>query len=90
MAFSTAGTNTRSCARILTLISKWASASATAAPPMSFFMRAMPELGLMSKPPLSKHTPLPINVTRGYASPPGGAQRNSIRRGASLLARPTA
>ena len=39
--------------------------STCAAPPMSFFMNRMPFDGLMSRPPESKHTPLPISVTRG-------------------------
>ena len=42
-----------------------ASASTSAAPPMSFFMRIMPLEGLMSRPPVSKHTPLPTSVTSG-------------------------
>ena len=46
-------------------MSMCASASATAAPPMSFFISAMPALGLISRPPLSKHTPLPTRAMRG-------------------------
>ena len=42
-----------------------ASASAVAAPPMSFFILSMPVSGLMSRPPVSKQTPLPTSVTRG-------------------------
>ena len=42
-----------------------ANASTSAAPPMSFFMRIMPLAGLMSRPPVSKHTPLPTSVTSG-------------------------
>ncbi|MGC4111343.1 MAG: hypothetical protein QM747_13150 [Nocardioides sp.] len=45
-----------------------ASASVSAAPPMSFFMRIMPLDGLMSRPPVSKHTPLPTSVTSGSAA----------------------
>ncbi len=41
----------------------------------------------MSRPPVSKHTPLPTSVTRGA---PGRAKRRSIRRGARGLPRPTA
>ena len=36
----------------------WASARATAAPPMSFFMISMAEAGLMSSPPVSKRDAL--------------------------------
>ena len=64
-----------------------ASASISAAPPMSFFIISMPLDGLMSSPPVSKHTPLPTSVTLGAA---GSPQRRSIRRGARSLARPTA
>ena len=42
-----------------------ASASAQAAPPMSFFISSIAAEGLRSSPPLSKHTPLPTSVTRG-------------------------
>ena len=42
-----------------------ASASAWAAPPMSFFISRMPLAGLMSSPPLSKQTPLPTIAMRG-------------------------
>ncbi len=55
-----------------------ASASAAAAPPMSFFISTMPLDGLMSRPPLSKATPLPTSVTFGASSRP---QRMSTRRG---------
>jgi hypothetical protein len=58
-----------------------------AAPPMSFFMSAMPEAGLMSSPPVSKQTPLPTNVTFGART---GPQVKSMRRGARGLALPTA
>ncbi len=56
-----------------------ASASAWAAPPMSFFMLRMPDEGLRSSPPESKHTPLPTSVTLGARGLP---QVKSIRRGA--------
>ena len=46
-------------------ISMCASASMVAAPPMSFFMLSMPASDLMSSPPVSKQTPLPISVTFG-------------------------
>ena len=65
----------------------WASASTLAAPPMSFFISSMPLSGLMSRPPVSKHTPLPTSVTLGAA---GSPQFMSIRRGARAAARPTA
>ena len=65
----------------------WASASTQAAPPMSFFMISMPLDGLMSRPPVSKHTPLPTSVIFGSAGLP---QAKSIRRGARADARPTA
>src|SRR5918996_59482 len=35
------------------------------APPMSHFISSMPEAGLIDRPPLSKHTPLPINAIGG-------------------------
>ncbi len=44
-----------------------ASASTLAAPPISFFISSMPLSGLMSRPPVSKHTPLPTSVTFGCA-----------------------
>ena len=56
-----------------------ASASAAAAPPMSFFISSIAASGLMSRPPVSKETPLPTRVTRGAAASP---QVRSIRRGA--------
>ena len=49
-----------------------------AAPPMSFFMLSMPASDLMSSPPVSKQTPLPISVTLGCE---GSPQVMSIRRG---------
>ena len=42
-----------------------ASASATAAPPMSFFISSIDAPGLMSSPPVSKHTPLPTRRDLG-------------------------
>ena len=54
---------------------------------MSFFIISMPDAGLRSRPPVSKHTPLPTSVTLGSLSLP---QVRSIRRGARVLARPTA
>ena len=64
-----------------------ASASAVAAPPMSFFIFSMPLSGLISRPPVSKQTPLPTSVTRGCLSSP---HVMSISRGAPVAARPTA
>ena len=64
-----------------------ASASAVAAPPMSFFISSMPDAGLMSRPPVSKVTPLPISATFGASSRP---QEKSTIRGSSAAARPTA
>ena len=58
-----------------------------AAPPMSFFISFIAPDGLMSSPPESKQTPLPTRVTLGAASSP---QTRSTRRGARVLARPTA
>ena len=63
--FSTAGIKTRSRKRSLRDMIICASASAVAAPPMSFFMLSMEDSGLMSSPPESKQTPLPMSVTRG-------------------------
>ena len=57
---------------------KEASARALAAPSISFFINGKPEDGLISRPPVSKHTPLPTKVTFGaFASP----QVRSISRG---------
>ncbi|KAG1167076.1 hypothetical protein G6F35_017851 [Rhizopus arrhizus] len=54
---------------------------------MSFFMLRMPSAGLMSRPPVSKHTPLPTSTSAGSVSLP---QRSTTRRGARCEARPTA
>ncbi len=54
---------------------------------MSFFISSMPEAGLMSRPPLSKVTPLPTSVTFGALSRP---QTKSTILGGSAAARPTA
>ncbi len=37
---------------------------------MSFFISSIPEAGLMSRPPVSKVTPLPTSVTLGASSRP--------------------
>ncbi len=89
IAFSTAGT--RQCSRTLSpppMISS-ASASACAAPPMSFFINFMPLADLTSSPPESKHTPLPTMPSTGS---PGLPQVRCRSRGAWLrvAARPTA
>ena len=47
-----------------------ASASAVAAPPMSFFILSMAASGLMSRPPVSKQTPLPTSVTAAVCLTP--------------------
>src|SRR5262249_41297526 len=78
IAFSTAGMSTRNRSFIPRSITMCASASIAAAPPMSFFMLSMPLSGLMSRPPESKHTPLPTSVTLGSLDAP---QVRSTRRG---------
>jgi hypothetical protein len=85
--FSTAGTSRRRRTGSLVAITMAATAIMVAAPAMSFFMFSMPVAGFRSRPPVSKHTPLPTSVTLGSLSRP---QTRSIRRGARLLARPTA
>ena len=85
--FSTAGMSTRSRIFSPRAMIMEASASAVAAPPMSFFIFSMPLSGLMSSPPVSKQTPLPTSVTFGCLSSP---QVRSISRGALVAARPTA
>ena len=60
--------------------------STVAAPPMSFFIRPIDAAGLMSSPPVSKHTPLPTSVSAGPVTP----QVISISRGGRVEARPTA
>ncbi len=86
-AFSTIGNRTRSRTGSFAAMTARASASMIAAPPMSFFMLSMPEAALRSRPPESKHTPLPTSVTLGADCSP---QTMSTRRGARTLARPTA
>ena len=67
----------------------WARPRTFAAPPMSFFMRSIPEDGLMSRPPVSKQTPFPTSVTFGSL---GSPQVRSMSRGArdGVAAAPTA
>ena len=65
MLFSTAGMINRSRMARFACITSRASASAWAAPPMSFFINAMLPPGLILSPPLSKVTPLPMIVSRG-------------------------
>jgi hypothetical protein len=87
IAFSAAGTITRSLSfRPLSMIME-ARPRTLAAPPMSFFISAMPLAGLMSRPPVSKTMPLPTSVTFGSASDP---QRMSMRQGGRSLPAPTA
>ena len=62
--------------------------SACAAPPMSFFMLRMPSAPLMSRPPVSKHTPLPTMASVGCSGVAPVAARSGA--GARWLARPTA
>ncbi len=87
IAFSTAGMITRSRTFSPSAIIMCASASAVAAPPMSFFMLSMPESGLISSPPVSKHTPFPTNVIFGSLALP---HVMSISRGARADPAPTA
>ncbi len=85
MAFSTAGIKTRSCTGIVLAMIILASPRTWAAPPISFFINPMEAPGLRLRPPVSKHTPLPTNVSRG----PDVPQVRSIKRGARGEARPT-
>ena len=64
-----------------------ASAKAVAPPAMSFFMLSMPVSGLMSRPPVSKHTPLPTSVILGSVTLP---HVMSISRGSRTEPAPTA
>mmetsp|Transcript_1564 Transcript_1564/g.4900 ORF Transcript_1564/g.4900 Transcript_1564/m.4900 type:complete len:239 (-) Transcript_1564:657-1373(-) len=66
--FSTQGRRTRSFTSSLAPITMEARLSTLAAPPMSFFMVSMLLGGLMSRPPVSKQTPLPTMVTRGASA----------------------
>ena len=88
IAFSTAGISKCKCTFKCACMISCAKASACAAPPMSFFISAMPGLDLISSPPESKHTPLPMIATLGCLGLP---QISSIKRGAWLraAARPT-
>ena len=70
IAFSTAGMRTRSRTGSFCPIIISASASTPAAPPISFFISSMPAAGLMSRPPVSKHTPLPTSVTLASVTGP--------------------
>ena len=65
MAFSTNGSNTRNWTGKPASITTEANAKAMAAPPMSFFISAIPDDGFKSSPPVSKQTPFPTTVTRG-------------------------
>ena len=56
-------------------------------PPGAYRLGGVPEAVFRSSPPVSKHTPLPTKVTFGAALSP---QTMSTRRGARVLARPTA
>ena len=46
-----------------------ANANTFAAPPMSFFIRPIEFPGFIFRPPVSKHTPLPTNVSLGPLLP---------------------
>jgi hypothetical protein len=87
MALSTAGISSCRFTGSFNAMTMVARPSALAAPPMSFFIQRMPSAGLRSRPPESKHTPLPTSVSRGWRGLP---QFSSIKRGARLEARPTA
>mmetsp|Transcript_24391 Transcript_24391/g.68634 ORF Transcript_24391/g.68634 Transcript_24391/m.68634 type:complete len:218 (-) Transcript_24391:863-1516(-) len=89
IAFSTAGTRTRKRTGSCASMTIAARPSTCAAPPMSFFIVSIAAAGLMSRPPVSKQTPLPTSVTFGASSDP---QVRSIRRGCCFgpAARPTA
>ena len=89
MLFSTAGISRCSRTGKPLSMTSLASASACAAPPISFFINPMPLAGLMSSPPESKVTPLPMMAMRGKSSRPhfSSMSRGSRSRDA---ARPTA
>mmetsp|Transcript_5854 Transcript_5854/g.15009 ORF Transcript_5854/g.15009 Transcript_5854/m.15009 type:complete len:208 (+) Transcript_5854:464-1087(+) len=90
MEFSTAQTSTRRSTSRPSLMTMWARPRTCPPPPMSFFIFPMAAAGLMSSPPVSKHTPLPTSAT--FLPPPPAPHRISINRGACLgsAARPTA
>ena len=72
----------------LAAITMCPSASALAAPPMSFFMISMPLAGLMSRPPVSKAMPLPTSVicrspARPLATPGEVDEARRARAGAA-------
>ena len=84
MLFSTAGIKRRRRTGRRCAMTSRARASMSAAPPMSFFIRSMPLAGLMSRPPVSKHTPLPTSVRRGCpARPRRDHQARLARAGAA-------
>ena len=86
IAFSTIGITTLRRRSSPSSVTSRARVSAVAAPPMSFFISSIPDAGLMSRPPVSKVTPLPISATFGASSRP---QEKSTIRGSSAAARPT-
>jgi hypothetical protein len=47
---------------------------------MSFFMVSMPDAGLMSRPPVSKHTPLPTRVSFGARAGHGEFPAQALAR----------
>ena len=87
MAFSTAGMRTRSRTGSPRAMTIAASASAAPRRPCPSSSAACRLDGLMSRPPVSKPTPLPTIVTWGW---PASPQVRSTSRGARRLARPTA
>ena len=87
MAFSTAGMYTRKFTSKLSVMITWASANTCAAPPRSFFISTMPEVGLMLRPPVSNTTPLPTKAKDGASSLP---HLKVISRGSRDEALPTA
>ena len=79
IAFSTAGISRCRCTGSFASITRLASASACAAPPISFFINSMPAGDFIDSPPVSKVTPLPTIAIFGWSALP---HFSSIRRGA--------
>ena len=63
--FSAIGINTLKFKFSLFPIIIFARPNIFAAPPISFFIRSIPDEGLISKPPVSKVMPFPTSVTFG-------------------------
>mmetsp|Transcript_7798 Transcript_7798/g.22289 ORF Transcript_7798/g.22289 Transcript_7798/m.22289 type:complete len:281 (+) Transcript_7798:576-1418(+) len=79
MAFSTQGRRTLSLKSSLDDMIIEARPRTLAAPPISFFMVSMLLGGLMSRPPVSKHTPFPTIVTSFPAESPFPQLRSTTR-----------